>query len=107
LTWHTGPDTFTQREGKVMGVLGLIVLNIPVYLFLGWLAFDSKQNAAQTFGETIAAIVKMIFVPYWLRVALGMDTEGSWGIVPIAGFLGACALLTYGEYHLLTKWGLV
>jgi len=55
----------------------LIILNIPVYLFLGWLAFDSKANAADTFLETVVAVLKTIFVPYSVRVAPGMDTSGS------------------------------
>ena len=41
----------------------LIVVNIPVYFFIGWLAFDSKDNAADTFFDTIIAVLKMIFIP--------------------------------------------
>jgi hypothetical protein len=82
----------------------LIVLNIPVYLFIGWLAFDSKSNAADTFFETIVAILKQIFVPRLLRELLGMDTSDSWGIFPIAGFLFACGGIVYGEYYLIEKY---
>jgi len=35
-----------------MFVAALIVVNIPVYLFLGWLAFDSKADASRTFVDT-------------------------------------------------------
>lgn len=55
----------------------LIVLNIPVYLFIGWLAFDSKDNAADTFFETIVAILKQVLVPSYVRMMLGMDTSES------------------------------
>ena len=82
----------------------LIIANIPVYLFLGWLAFDSKANAADTFSETIVAVLKAIFVPYFLRVLLQMDTSGSWGLLPIGGFLFACGGVVYGEYWLLGNW---
>jgi hypothetical protein len=82
----------------------LIVLNIPVYLFIGWLAFDSKSNAADTFFETIVAILKQIFIPRILREILGMDTDESWGIFPIAGFLFACGGIVYVEYYLITKY---
>ena len=82
----------------------LILANIPVYLFLGWLAFDSKESAAQTFSETLVAVLKTIFVPHFLRLLLGMDTSGSWGIFPIGGFLIACGLVVYGEYWALVNW---
>jgi hypothetical protein len=55
----------------------LAIANIPVYLFLGWLPFDSKANAADTFFETIVAVLKTIFIPHFVRVLLQMDTEGS------------------------------
>ena len=82
----------------------LAVLNIPVYLFLGWLAFDSKSNAADTFFDTVVAVLKLILIPRIVRVLLQMDTEESWGIVPIAGFLVACGLVVWGEYALIVRW---
>ena len=81
----------------------LVVANIPVYLFLGWLAFDNKENAASTFGETLLAVLKMIFIPAIVRVMFGMETSGSWGLFPIAGFFIACAFVVYGEYWLLVN----
>ncbi len=87
-----------------MLVIILIVLNIPVYLFLGWLAFDNSRSAADTFVDTLVAVVKMILVPYQVRVLLNMDTEGSWGILPIAGFLFACGLVVWGEYALIARF---
>jgi len=87
-----------------MLVIVLIVLNVPVYLFFGWLAFDSKQGAADTFLDTLVAIVKMILVPYYVRLLLNMDTEGSWGLFPIAGFLCACGLVVWGEYALIVRF---
>ncbi len=32
-----------------------------------------------------------------------MDTSGSWGLFPIAGFFIACAFVVYGEYWLLVN----
>jgi hypothetical protein len=87
-----------------MLVACLIVLNIPVYIFIGWLAFDSKGKAADTFFETIVAVLKRVFVPSYVRVMLGMDTDDSWGIFPIAGFFLACAGIVYGEYCLIEKF---
>jgi hypothetical protein len=87
-----------------MLVVVLVILNIPVYLFLGWLAFDNKDSAADTFFETTVAILKMLLVPRIVRVLLGMDTEASWGLFPIAGFLVACGLIVWGQYTLIVKW---
>jgi hypothetical protein len=87
-----------------MLIVVLAVLNVPVYLCLGWLAFDNKDNAADTFFETIVAILKIILVPRIVRALLGMDTEASWGVFPIAAFLAACALIVWGEYALIVKW---
>ena len=87
-----------------MLIAALVVLNTPVYLFLGWLAFDNKDGAADTFFETIVAILKLIFVPRIARYVFDMDTDGSWGIFPIAGFFIACGLVVYGEYMLLMKF---
>jgi hypothetical protein len=50
------------------------------------------------------AVLKTIFVPHIVRVLLQMDTEGSWGLFPICGFLFACFGVVYGEYWLLGHW---
>jgi hypothetical protein len=86
-----------------MLIATLIVLNIPVYLFIGWLHFDSGDNAADTFFETIVAILKAIFIPASVRVLLGVETDQSWGLFQIAGFFTACVALVYGEHWLLLK----
>jgi len=85
----------------------LIILNIPVFLFIGWLAFDSAGSAADTFFETIIALLKQLFIPWSVRVLLGMDTTDAIGIFPIAGFLIACAFVVYGELRLLEWLGWV
>ena len=82
----------------------LIVLNIPVYLFLGWLAFDSRADAGRTFVDTTVDVLKILLIPRWLRMLLDMETDNAVGIFPILGFFIACALLTYGEWWLLMKW---
>ena len=58
-----------------MLLAALIVLNIPVYLFIGWLVFDTRHNAADTFFDTIVAIVKAICVPRIVRVLAGDDED--------------------------------
>ena len=88
-----------------MLIATLVVLNIPVYIFIGWLAFDTKQGAADTFGGAIVAILKTIFIPRIVRVMMGDDDdEGTLGIAAMAGFFIACGFIVYGEYYLITKY---
>lgn len=85
----------------------LLLLNIPVYLFIGWLVFDTKEDAAETFLGTIVVILKAILIPGIIRVMMGDDDEGAgWGIVPIAIWFIACALIVYGEYRLIENYWL-
>ena len=82
----------------------LIVLNVPAYLFIAWLVFDTKDSAADTFFDTIVALLRIIFIPSIVRVLMGMDDTEAFGLLPILAFLLACVLLTYGEYWLLQKY---
>ena len=70
----------------------LVGANIPVYLFLGWLAFDNKETAASTFAETLVAVLKMLLIPGFVRVLFNMDTSGSWGRCPSPGSLWRVSL---------------
>jgi len=87
-----------------MLILVLAIVNIPVYLFIAWLIFDSKDKATETFVETIVAVLQIIFVPKIVRYLFGMDDEGAWGLLPIAAFFVACGLIVYGEYWLIKQW---
>ena len=82
----------------------LIVLNVPLFLFVAWLAFDSKAGAARTFGETILSILQILFIPKIVRVMFDMDDEGALGLVPIIGFFIACGGIIFGEYALIRTW---
>lgn len=85
-------------------VVSLVALDIPLFLFIAWLAFDSKAGAARTFGETIVTILQILFIPRIVRVVFDMDDEGALGIVPIAGFFIACAAIVAGELWLISQW---
>jgi len=87
-----------------MALAIVIVLNIPIFLFIAWLAFDTNANAASTFSETLIAVVTIIFVPRIIRHVLDLDDTNALGIFPIAGFLLACAGIVYGEAVLLRDW---
>ena len=73
----------------------LYVLNVPVFLFIGWLVFDTKENAAVTLYETVVEILKAIFVPRIVRVLMGDEDEGAWVLLPIAAFLFARGAIVY------------
>lgn len=82
----------------------LAVVDIPLFLFIAWLAFDSKEGAARTFGETIITILQILFIPRIVRVVLDMDDEGALGLVPIIGFFIACGAIVAGELWLIAQW---
>ncbi len=87
-----------------MIILILVVLNIPVFLFIAWLAFDSKEGAARTFGDTILTLLQILFIPRIVRVMFDMDDVGALGLIPIAGFFIACGGIIFGEYALIRTW---
>lgn len=83
----------------------LIVVNLPIFLFLAWIVFDTKDKAADTFFETIVALLKIILMPRIVRVLMDdNDDSGALGIVPIGIFFIACGLIVYGEHWLLTTY---
>lgn len=82
----------------------LILASTPLYLVIGWVVFDTGENAAATFWQTLVAILKMIFILPILRWALDMDTEGAEGLLPVGIFFAGCAALTYAEHLLLQRF---
>ena len=79
----------------------LIAVNIPIFLFLAWIIFDTKEAAAHTIWETVVAVLQILFVPRIVRVLFDMDDDGALGLLPIAGFFAACIAAVVGEYALL------
>lgn len=86
-----------------LGII-LFILNIPVYLFLGWIVFDTGAQAADTVFETVVTILKIIFIPRLVRVLLEMDDDGAVGLFPIAAFLIACVAITGAEMYLIQTY---
>lgn len=75
----------------------LIIANIPVYLFIGWLIFDTKDKAAENIFETIVLILKAIFIPRIVRVFMDDDDEGD-GVFSVLIFFAVCIAITIGEH---------
>ena len=89
-----------------MLVAALIVLNIPVYLLVGWIVFDTRGRAIDTFWDGVVEVLKQALVPRLVRVLLGDDgDEGGSALVTVA-YLAACAVIVYGEWWVIDKfWG--
>ena len=81
----------------------LIPLNIPVYLFLGWIVFDTPGKAGMTFFETLVQILKCIAIPRFIRLFMDDDEEGE-GVFSVVIFLIACIAVTWGEHWLIEKY---
>ena len=82
----------------------LLVLNIPVFLFIGWLAFDTKGNAADSLFHSIIGIIKMLLIPNFLWALMGMDSEEGLSLLQLGGLSVACTGIIYGEYYLIHKF---
>jgi hypothetical protein len=71
--------------------------------FLDWLVFDDARGAADTFFDTIVAILTAILVPRIVRMLMEDDDgDADLGLLNIGIFLFACAAVVYGEYYLTT-----
>ena len=81
----------------------LILCNVPVYLGLAWLVFDTKAKAASSFLETLLALVVILLVPRGIGAFLGRDESNAYGICDVGVFFAGCAMLTYGEHVLIQK----
>jgi hypothetical protein len=82
----------------------LVVLNIPVYLFYGWLLYDKPDNFADSFFEITVAVLKAILIPRFIRVLMQDEDETGFSMVTMAMFLFACGITVYGEYWLIAKY---
>lgn len=81
----------------------LILCNIPLYLFLAWLVFDTKSKASTSFVETLLALVVILLVPRGIGAFLGRDESNPYGILDVGFFFAGCGMLIYGEHVLIQK----
>jgi hypothetical protein len=84
----------------------LILLNIPVYFFIGWLVFDHPEDSAESFFESIVYILKQAFVPPFLQYVLweGDDDYDPGHGFRMLGFFAACIAGTAAQWYLLTTY---
>ena len=83
----------------------LIGCNIPVYAFLAWLIFDSKDGAANGFLAVFMTLLRMSSVVARLRAIF--DPDDDEGMFDSVLFLVTCILFTIGEHWLLQKYWFV
>lgn len=70
----------------------LAILNLPLYLGLGWVIFQSWSD----FWEC----VRFYLTPNWYAMIRGELLDDWWGTLKIIVFVGLCAGAVYGEHAL-------
>lgn len=81
----------TSTDWAVLGIV-----NIPIYFLLGWVVFGDWE----TFGECIRYALTPDIIS-WFR---GEGLEDFWAEMRLFFWVGACALVVWGESHLVMKY---
>jgi hypothetical protein len=74
----------------------LIVLNIPLYLFLGRAFFGDLEG----FVEAVLAL----FTPDVVSAFRGRSDEHTWGRFALIWYVAICVLTVAAEYHIVAKF---
>lgn len=82
----------------------LILCNIPVFFFIGYVLFNSKTGNPTSLVDTLIAILKVIFIPRLIREMLDMETDDAAGLIDIVAFLVLCVAVVYGEHYLIQNY---
>ena len=82
----------------------LIVLNIPLFIFNGYVMFNSKTGNPTSLVDTVIALLKVIFIPRPIRMLLDMDTDDAAGLFDVIVFIGICVAMVYGEHYLIQTY---
>lgn len=82
-----------------MLIAALILLNIPVFLVIGWVVFDDKESAAENFIAGLIHLLKVLFLPGIVRHFMGDDTDEGLSLLQVGFFFLACIAAVVAEYH--------
>jgi len=82
-----------------MLIAALIVLNIPIFLVIGWVVFDDKETAAESFVAGLVHLLKVLFLPRIVRLFMGDDTDEGLSLLQVGFFFLACIAAVVAEYH--------
>ncbi|PHR93512.1 MAG: hypothetical protein COA78_32760 [Blastopirellula sp.] len=75
-------------------ITSLIILNIPVYLFIGWVVFDTTE------GMLVTLLTFLRF--RWL--GKGSRRKDVPELFMVYSFIAACIATVAGEYYLIDKY---
>jgi hypothetical protein len=79
----------------------LILVNIPVFLLIGWVVFDDKETAAESFLAGLLHLLKVLFLPRIVRLFMGDDTDEGLSLLQVGFYFLACIAAVVAEYHAL------
>jgi len=85
----------------------LIIVNLPIYMGLGWILFDSKESAADTFFETLVSLLMLIAFGWIGFLFVGGSDQRGAGPVTVFTFLTASVFITGFQFVLLLEYGWV
>jgi hypothetical protein len=79
----------------------LVILNLPVFLLIGWVVFDDHETAAETTIDAVWQALVRAMVPWWVAgFILGEDSD-PFAILWLGFFVVACIAAVYAEYRLV------
>jgi hypothetical protein len=82
-----------------MLIATLILLNIPIFLVIGWLVFDDHETAAESFFVGLVHLLKVLFLPRIVRLFMGDDTDEGLSLLQVGFFFLACIAAVVAQYH--------
>jgi hypothetical protein len=82
----------------------LLILNLPVFLFVGWIVFDTKDDAAETAKIGIIELLMEMVCLLTSRFRWWGDSEVSGSAYTMLGFFVACTLIVSVEIYFINKF---
>jgi hypothetical protein len=84
-----------------MLIASLVVLNIPMFLLIGWVVFDDHETAAETTIDAVWQAIVRAMLPWWMaNFILGEDAD-PFAMLWLAFFVIACIAAVYAEYRFI------
>lgn len=78
----------------------LLIANIPLFLVVGWLVFDTRSEAFDSFYEMLLSLIWLVLIG-WTRWGRSHD-----GLISYVLFLVICAAILFAEHRVLTYFDL-
>lgn len=82
----------------------LIVCSLPVYFLIGWLIFDTGENAAESIVDTLVLALKEVFFYPFFYFFSGRDVDRAGSAMALGLFVVVCCAATYGEHLLVQRF---